>query len=141
MDGRTRIRIGRAAQRQHEPEKLPRSECVRTRAIHAGARDLSSGGYLEPRGGRPPVYEFLLPRILRTSAAILASWSLTALRGILSSITWTRSDVCARDSASSNSPFVDATVFSPPPTSSQILPWFHCVMMLKRPSRILRMVP
>src|SRR6266567_5386665 len=51
MDGRTRIRIGRAAQRQHEPEKLPGSECVRTRAIHAGARDLSRGGYLGCKEG------------------------------------------------------------------------------------------
>ena len=47
MDGRTRIRVGRATQRQHEPKKLSRSERVRTRPIHARARDLSRGGCLE----------------------------------------------------------------------------------------------
>ena len=44
MDGRTRIRISRATQRQHEPEKLPRSQRVRTGPIHASARAFPPGG-------------------------------------------------------------------------------------------------
>ena len=50
MDGGTRIRIGRATQRQHEPEELSRPGRVRARAIHASARDLSGGRCLNVTG-------------------------------------------------------------------------------------------
>ncbi len=36
VDGAARMRIGRAAQRQHEPAKLSRPQRLRARAIHAG---------------------------------------------------------------------------------------------------------
>ena len=47
MAGGTRIRIGRANQRHHEPEKLPGPNCIRARAIHSCAEELSEESVLD----------------------------------------------------------------------------------------------
>src|SRR5213079_1395499 len=39
MDGTARIRIRAPDARQHEPEALPRSKCVRARPVHAGREE------------------------------------------------------------------------------------------------------
>ena len=46
MARRTRIRFGRTIKRQHEPDELPRPDCVRACPIHARALELSFGEHI-----------------------------------------------------------------------------------------------
>src|SRR6266508_2740010 len=72
MAGGPRIRIDRANQRHHEPEKLPGPNCVRARAIHARAEELSEESPLDRgvgKGIRAAVFIFVAVVLFVTAKA------------------------------------------------------------------------